>query len=486
MDIAKMFSRLTKTMTRAIHRLEDMPIPLWGVLVFYVVVAFIRSYFETTLLHPGIFLVIWFMWNAYFCAGFLTFSYLVSVAARRPSLKTLRASMAIVWLVIMPPIFDFYVLGRRVPYDYLFNQQIFKAVTEFFSVSAVGMGMRLEMSIYALVMFIYIGLMTRSWLRGAVSVSIISAISLTLFAEYPGIWLPIASYAAPALPSRPYQPSFLLLFYLVIALGATALMLRRQGGNQATVLWRGLAAAPMGMALLFCLAGLVFARQTIILALIGPVYVALSLITVALCLAAVRWAGVGATRGETRASWGWAASGGLLALVLSYLVSGLYGVVVIGVWLLTAAIIKMIKQNRPSGDFGQALLSIVWAVLAFLFGAIATRYQLLPEHFIEIGRAAAVALIVGTGVFIGPALRSAGKDKRRIEAAGALVFLTFLSPLLLAATEPVRLLVVVGAGVAAVITWGGRQVRLIQPLGVLVALVAFVYSSGLLTTKVIL
>lgn len=472
--------------TRFFRWLEDLPVPLPGVIAYYMVVALIRSYFETTLLHPGIFLVVWYFWNAYFIFCFLSGALIVSFLAHRPALKTLRASMALIWIVILPPLFDYYVIGRRLPYDYLFNQQIFKAVAEFFTAGTVGVGMRIEVAIYVIAVSVYVGLMARSWPRALAASVIFFFLGIVLVAQYPGVWVPLASYAAPMLPARTYQASFLLLFYLAPSLGLIAFAVYRQNRNLAADLKRGLDVLPLGLVVLFCAAGAVFARQTVILALIGPVYVALSVITVGLCLAAGRWAGLGIGDKRTGPLWDWVAGAALVALAVSYLISGFYGTAIIVTWLVIAAATRLWALRWSNGVYGQAALSTAWAVLAFLFGAVATRYQLLPEHFLEIGRAAAVALIVAAGMYFGPALRSFDTDRRKVEAAGALVLLTFLSPLLMSRITPILIAVIGGACLAAVITWSGRRVAFIQPIGLLLALAAFVYGSGLLTTPVIL
>lgn len=479
-------ARLLDPLTRFMRWLEDLPISLPGVLAFYIVIAFIRSYFETTLLHPGIFLVIWFFWNAYFCFCFISASYIASIAAQRPSLKTLRASMAIVWLVIIPPLFDYYLVGRRLPYDYLFSQQIFKAVVEFFTAGTVSVGMRLEVSLYVLAVTVYVGLMARSWTRAIISGIIFFFVGIVLVAQYPGLWVPLANYAAPMLPDRPYQPSFLLLLYLVLAIAFLAIVMRRQDKDWAARIVRAVTAPPLGMVLLACLTGLVFARQTIILALTGPVYAALSLITVTFCLAAVRWAGVGDGRGKPLVLWDWAALAAVLALALGYLISGIYGVIVVAVWLFVAAAAKILTSGKPAGIYGQAALTSIWVLLAFLFGAVATRYQLLPEHLFEIGRAAAVVAIVAVGACLGPALVDAGKTKRRRQEAGLLVWFTFLSPLFFSQAKPVLFFAIGGASLAALTIWHGRWPRLVQPLGLMVALVAFIFGSGLLATPIVL
>ncbi|MCL4478960.1 MAG: hypothetical protein M1381_07670 [Deltaproteobacteria bacterium] len=157
--------------------------------------AEIRGLFEARIFHPAnmnIPLMLRYDAIAYFWLAFLAGTTIVSIIASIPLKNISNLFLYGFWLIIMPPVFDEYIFHHPSYYHYTGSLHFFHNLIFFYSKTGITPGIKLEVAIILLLVFIYSFVRTKNLFKSLLAVILIYVLSVALKSTdtlKPFLWL---------------------------------------------------------------------------------------------------------------------------------------------------------------------------------------------------------------------------------------------------------------------------------------------------------
>lgn len=390
-------------LSEIVERLESLRINLLGIVVAVLAVGAARDVVESILLRKTAPLIdgtaqVAFFYLASFMAAGLIMSLFSGASVRRVLRMTLFGAF---WIILAPPLVDYFILGRTVPYSYLTRTGLLLDPKAFLFLSpSIGTSVALGIGLFLVLSTIYVAAKSRSWWRSVLYG--ISSYLLVLFLLTPDLYMyvprRVQQAASPAGHSAVAVWSF--TFYLLVSLVLLGLVLWRDEKRVLIALAKSFTPGRPLWLLLLASLGLAIAGHVRFSSL-GLLYAGLAVLAIGLMwLAATRVEAFSETGETTHVGRGVFFT--LLAVLISFLI-GWFTPLFVLLFILASLAYNVEPFRLRKYRFGSVVIGVI-ALLAYLIGYSTANFDV----FLGLSTP---AIVVGAGILLAFSLTAIIPDR---------------------------------------------------------------------------